>query len=142
MKPILSLFFFLLINLSVYSQVNISIVDKSTNENIPFVTIAFGNDDGVYTNENGQFNLELIKTNSIIVSALGYKTRTIIINTIKNNTIFLEPDNVLLEEVLISNKKKKFKIKKAKSINDKNFLNSYRNSIGNEIACFIENNHG
>ncbi|MBO3116672.1 carboxypeptidase-like regulatory domain-containing protein [Winogradskyella sp. DF17] len=117
----------------------ITVVDKKASKSIPYVTISFGNNDGIYTDQNGRFDLSLITSDSIRLSSLGYQSKIIAINTIQRDTIFLNPTDIQLNEVLVSNKKQKFKTKKIKSINDRDFLNSYRNPIGCEIACLIKN---
>jgi hypothetical protein len=135
---ILSLCF--LVNSSIdKNQTLVTVTDKVTELPISYVNISFGDNDGIYTNENGQFNLNLITADKMSLSALGYKTKTVISDSITNQVIFLDPENTLLEEVILDNFKRKFKIQKTKPINDKDYLNSYRNPIGNEIACFIEN---
>ena len=120
----------------------VTILDKETHKLIPFVTVSFGENDGIYSDIEGKFSLELIVNDTIILSSIGYKTQTVLKNSIQTNTIYLQPTNVLLEEVIVSNKKKKFKLIKSKPINDKDFLNSYKNPIGSEIACLIPNNYG
>jgi hypothetical protein len=126
-----------------YSQHQIiSIIDNDTKKSIPFANISFGKTDGIYTTVKGLFDLQLITSDSLSISSLGYKTLKILKTEIKNKTVLLKRDNIKLKEIIVSNKKKKFKIKKQKPVNDKDFLNSYKNSIGTEIACFIPNNHG
>ena len=119
----------------------ITVNDQLTALPIAYVTISFGDNNGIYTNKNGQFNLSLIESDRLQLSAVGYKTKTVFVNAIKEQHIVLMPEETMLEEVVLSNKKRKFKTEKTKPINNKDFLNSYRNPIGSEIACLIENNY-
>ncbi|SDH88035.1 carboxypeptidase-like regulatory domain-containing protein [Winogradskyella thalassocola] len=118
----------------------ITVSDELTALPIAYVNISFGDKDGIYTDNNGQFNLRLIASDSMQLSALGYETKIVFVDSIKEQLIVLNPVTTQLEEVVLSDKKRKFKTEKTKPINDKDFLNSYRNPIGSEIACLIENN--
>lgn len=118
----------------------ITVSDHLTFEPIAYVTISFGDKDGIYADKNGQFDLSLIESDKMQLSALGYDTKTVFVDSIKEQLIVLNPIETLLEEVVLSDKKRKFKTEKTKAINDKDFLNSYRNPIGSEMACLIENN--
>ncbi|WP_179335395.1 peptidase associated/transthyretin-like domain-containing protein [Winogradskyella costae] len=119
----------------------ITVSDQLTALPISYVNISFGDEDGIYTDKNGQFNLSLIVSDSMQLSALGYETKIVYVDSIKEQFIGLNPVATQLEEVVLSDKKRKFKTEKTKSINDKDFLNSYRNPIGGEIACLIENDY-
>ncbi|WP_178984768.1 carboxypeptidase-like regulatory domain-containing protein [Winogradskyella helgolandensis] len=118
----------------------VTVSDQLTAQPIAYVNISFEDKDGIYADKNGQFDLSLIASDRMQLSVLGYETKTIFVDSIKQQLIGLDPIETMLEEVLLSDKKRKFKTEKTKSINDKDFLNSYRNPIGSEIACLIENN--
>lgn len=141
-----NLLFVLIVTLGLnynYSQAEvISVLDKDTQLAISFATITFGDNDGFYTDIDGKFDLNLITSDNLEISSLGYTTIEILKTDIKNKTIYLMSNSETLDEVLITDSKRKFKLKKTKPINDKDFLNSYKNPIGIEIASFIENKHG
>ncbi len=84
------------------------IVDKVSEETIPFVNIIVQNStQGVISNEEGAFKF-YIPTHAeyIEVSHIGYKTQTFPVNHIKPEplTIYLEADEMALEEVIVTNK--------------------------------------
>ena len=71
-------------------------VDKTP---IPFVTVKF-NQSGLYTNEKGILRTDLTKTKNLELHHLGYKTLRI--NTVDvQDTIFMQPEATLLNEVVI-----------------------------------------
>lgn len=77
------------------------VVDVNTKEPLPFATIITNNAEGFYSNENGYFFIEKEKFQSITVSYLGYKNLELI-KTKVNDTIFLTPEAIVLNEVNIS----------------------------------------
>lgn len=124
-------------SLIVFSQEKIKIVDAQTKEPIAFATIAFGDGLGGYTNENGGFTFD--EKQSFSVSMLGYKTLNVSESDFKNS-IELEVEPLLIDEVVISNKKGKQKIVKQKAYwKNSTWLDSYTPQIGNEIAVLIPN---
>lgn len=121
----------------VFSQEKIKIVDAQTKEPIAFATIAFGDGLGGYTNENGGFTFD--EKQSFSVSMLGYKTLNVLESDFKNS-IELEVEPLLIDEVVISNKKGKQKIVTQKPYwKNSTWLDSYTPQIGNEIAVLIPN---
>jgi len=140
MKQIFFVFLSITLNF-LYSQETIIVLDNNTKQPISFVAISFDNDNGFYTNSNGSFSLKEVKGEVLFLSCLGYKSKSIILDTIKDNIIYLEPDNIQLNEVILSNKKSKFKKKKIKSIKHNDFLNAQIISIGVEFASFLPNKY-
>ena len=86
-----------------------TIIDKVTKDSLPFVSIFFKNTTiGTVSNEFGRYTIEISKkTDSIIVSYLGYKKQTIAISSNKTQQldIALEPDHFNLNEVTIKPKR-------------------------------------
>jgi len=124
-------------SLIVFSQEKIKIVDAQTKEPIAFATIAFGDGLGGYTNENGVFTFD--EKQIFSVSMLGYKTLNVSESDFKNS-IELEVEPLLIDEVVISNKKGKQKIVKQKPYwKNSTWLDSYTPQVGNEIAVLIPN---
>ena len=84
------------------------IVDKTTQESIPFANIIVQNStQGVISNEDGVFKFYVTKdAENIEVSHIGYKTQIFSVNEIKTEpiTINLEADEMALEEVIVTNK--------------------------------------
>jgi len=95
---------------SINSQnITAKIIDKNTKKAIPFATIKTGEYSGVISNEEGYFNLntDVGNLSPITISCMGYKSKTITVETIKisNFIIPLEESVNQLKEVYISNKK-------------------------------------
>ncbi|MCB0443336.1 MAG: carboxypeptidase-like regulatory domain-containing protein [Flavobacterium sp.] len=105
------LFLFGLITLSLNAQTRIfegKIVDKTTQESIPFANIFdLNSTQGVISNEDGVFKFYIPKdAENIEVGHLGYKSQLFLVSGIKAEpiTIQLETDEMALEEVIVTNK--------------------------------------
>ncbi len=85
-----------------------SIVDKKTNEVIPYATIQFGEFQGVITNEEGKFSFSLNEDtkvlDSVVVSSMGYKKLSIAFSDLTDSVIYIEPTSIELDEVFLFNK--------------------------------------
>ncbi|HRE78379.1 MAG TPA: carboxypeptidase-like regulatory domain-containing protein [Flavobacterium sp.] len=105
------LFLFALIALSSTAQSLVfegKIVDKTTQESIPFTNIFVQNStQGVISNEDGIFKFYIPNgAKNIEVGHIGYKTQIFSVTEIKAEpiTIQLETDEMALEEVIVTNK--------------------------------------
>ncbi len=73
---------------------------------------------GLYANEEGDFtikNLYKQKTNFLVISSIGYKTKSIStkeLETGKINIIYLSVSNEQLDEIIIKTKKKRIRSRK------------------------------
>ncbi len=96
-------------------------LDAITNAPIEFVNIGILNKNkGTITNINGVFTLMLLEKfqkDSLTISHINYHTIKTPIKNDNNLTIFLKPKTNKLEEVVISNKKKKYRKTGVKSYN-------------------------
>lgn len=82
----------------------IFIVDSIDKTPLAFVAVKY--DKGsLYTNEKGWFNVDVIKGDTIELSLLGYKTKQIQTNKIKD-TIYLSTELTQLDEVIVLNQDK------------------------------------
>ncbi|MFK5983712.1 MAG: hypothetical protein QM499_12430 [Flavobacteriaceae bacterium] len=91
---------------------NIIVYDSVNNLNLPYIAIQFG-DAGIYTNENGSFNLNDITNDSLKIKFYGYNKLLLAKNNLKD-TVFLEPKTQVLDEVIITNKKTEININQSK----------------------------
>lgn len=105
------LFFFSLSLFTVNAQSTVfegKIVDKSTKESIPFANvIALQTAQGVISNEDGVFKFYISKNvTTIEISSLGYQSKKFEVAKIDSTftTVFLEIDEIALEEVIVTNK--------------------------------------
>src|SRR5690606_27365749 len=121
----------------VLSQEKIQIIDSQTKEPIGFTTIAFGEGLGGFTDEEGYFTFD--KKQSFSVNMLGYKA-LFVSEADFRNSIELEIEPILIDEIIVSNKKGKQKISNQKPYwKNSTWLDSYTPQIGNEIAVLIPN---
>ena len=96
MKTYLSIFIILIANFTFGQSLTAKVVDNNNNP-IPFATVQTAENSGVITNEEGFFtiNLEDVTSNEITFSCLGFASRSISIDDIKNNN-----NLVILEEFI------------------------------------------
>jgi hypothetical protein len=104
MKKILAIIILLVSNLC-FSQLKSIIIDSKTKEKIPYVNIWIENENiGTTSNEKGEFELEIDSTKNILFSAIGFETKKISSDSIKN-ILELRPITTELDEIIISSKK-------------------------------------
>ncbi|WP_386106505.1 carboxypeptidase-like regulatory domain-containing protein [Tenacibaculum geojense] len=81
------------------------IIDNKTKEKIPYVNIWVENETiGTTSNEKGEFELKIDSPKIILFSALGFETKRILSDSIKQ-VIELKPQTTKLDEIIISSKK-------------------------------------
>lgn len=89
-----------------YSQTKGKILDYTTKEPIPYVNISIeGENIDFNANESGEFTLPPTKGTILFLSAVGYAKTSLSISDV-NNTIFLYPQFIQLDEIVIGNKKR------------------------------------
>lgn len=107
-------FFYLLLLLgftnNLYSQdISGKVIDQETKEPIPYVSILLNDNEGGISNEEGDFSIttprHVLKNDSVYFSSIGYKTKAVLIQKLKNITISLEPEILQLSNVYISGQK-------------------------------------
>lgn len=99
-----------LVSMYVFGQENLrlNVCDALSQKGIPYATVKVLNKpEGVYANEEGIFLIKALQSDSLLVSCVGYKPEKLILS--KNDTIFLQPFAVALDEVKVSAKKRKEK---------------------------------
>lgn len=66
--------------------------DFDTKEIIPYASVLYARNNGVITNEEGKFNLDLskIKQDSIFISSVGYLKKGFAVNNLKDSIIYLK----------------------------------------------------
>ena len=106
-----------------FSQLKSVVIDSITKEKIPYVNIWVENEDiGATSDEEGKFELKVYTPKNIVFSAIGFKTRIIKSDQIKD-LVQLYPQLTDLKEVVIKVRKltREFTIGKFK----KSKINSY-----------------
>ncbi len=121
---------------------SIAVYENGTKNPIPYVTVLYLNGNkivgGDYSDERGIVNLNTtLIYNKIDFSSLGYKSLRIN-NIIKNDIVYLNADNIDLEEIIIS-KNKPSEFINLGFANDKK-ITGYGYDKGFEVCVYIENN--
>ncbi len=85
-----------------------TVIDKKTNEPIPYATIQVSKDTGVIANEEGRFHITIDKTpeesDSIYISSMGYQKIALSIQKGIDSILYIEPKTIELGSVFVSNK--------------------------------------
>lgn len=143
MKILNILFFILVVNVCNAQLIEGIVRDSINNKEIAYVNVVLKNGKGTYTDEFGTFQLNLKNalTDTIKISAIGYKSRLLPVTNFTKGTIFnifLQPKTELLDEVVISSKSKTYGKKEV--LGEKRDGNiGVTSLIGIEKAIFIAN---
>ena len=101
----------LIISINSKAQIKGTVKDAQDNEPLSFISVYYeGTTIGTSTNLDGKFNIPYRPEQSeITFSAIGYKTKVVkITSQTKQINISLEPDQVILDEVIIKPKRRKY----------------------------------
>lgn len=134
MKKII-LITFCFTNFFLFSQKKkVTIVDSITKKHIDYANIKYLNSKkGTFSDNLGIFDLNIKASEKVLISVLGYQSKTILVKEIKD-TLSLNPKSIILDEILIktnSNKDYGYHLKKSKFLGS-----SIKRSV---IAVYIEN---
>lgn len=139
MKKIILLL--LLIHLKCIGQTpnNIFVYDLFSKKPVSFATILFFDEqkkqNGMYADENGFAKIKILENTILEISCLGYETKKISnYNEIKD-TIYLNPNSTILDEVIVTDKQsiKNLGFNKEKKNES---INTFK---GSEIVVYINN---
>jgi hypothetical protein len=96
------------IHVAFSQNINAKIVDSLSLKPVPFATIQWSINKGIITNNDGEFNLtidENIKPkDSVFISSMGYMTMGKTFEQLTDSTIYLSPNTIALNNVIVSNK--------------------------------------
>lgn len=119
----------------------IQILDKETKQPVSFATVAFGNGQGLFADDQGIFAFSKTiypNIDSLFISALGY-TKFSVSTAQLTREILLTPETAALDEVVLSFKlNKKFKKEKLKPYLDDDYYNCWLPTIESEIAVLFK----
>lgn len=120
------------------------IVNSLNGKPISSVSVQYNKSKGVITNDDGYFKLPKEKNiDTIKISHLSYKGKSLVFKNLKpNDTIFLTPFTITLDEVVVKTFKAKDTIIKSIQKIDKNYLNIPYNSYGFFRQSLEENSKG
>ena len=107
-KFFLTLLFTIFFSVVSAQQYSAKVVDKNSGEPIPFATVETGKNQGVITNEEGEFSFILNKKkhhqDSIYISSMGYEKKGVSLKDPIEQVISLEAKTFELGEVFLINK--------------------------------------
>ncbi|RAJ13031.1 hypothetical protein [Olleya aquimaris] len=119
-----------------------TLLDSISKKGVSFATISFGNGNGVFADDEGQFVFTkklYSDIDSLFISALGYKDLKLATSTLKD-TLFLAPQPDLLDEVIVTAKPTgKFKEVTIKPVGHDDYYKCWLPTIESEIAVFFPN---
>jgi len=106
LKFTLTFFFSFLFTVGSAQTFSAKVFDKDTGEAIPYATIETGKNQGLITNEEGEFTFQLDQVkqpqDSIYISYMGYETKGIFLEAKEYLEISLSPKIFELKEVFLS----------------------------------------
>lgn len=130
--------FLLLINQLGHSQITVK--DSITKYPVSYATISFGNGNGIFADDEGQFFFTkklYPDIDSLFISALGFKNLNISTENLSDD-LFLQPEADELDEVLVGIKlDRKYKKETLKPYLDDDYYNCWLPTIESEIAVFF-----
>ncbi|WP_044399079.1 hypothetical protein [Lacinutrix sp. Hel_I_90] len=132
----------LMLVVTLFSGAQNTTLISENQEPISYATISFGNGNGLFADDAGQFYFTkklYSDIDSLYISALGYKKLTL--STINlPSTIVLESKVSKLQEIIISGLPKgKFKIEEIEPITHDDYFKCWLPTIESEIAVFFPN---
>jgi hypothetical protein len=147
----LKIFLFLsFLQLSLFAQKNtiiITVRDDLTKKNIEWASLSINKKYFLSANEEGKISLDInqaIETDSITISAVGYRSKTYIFKQLKEETtiVYLLPDLQILNEVVVN--PNKVKPKKVVLGNVYKFFSlvTILTNLNNKYAQYIPNKDG
>ncbi|WP_299213188.1 carboxypeptidase-like regulatory domain-containing protein [uncultured Aquimarina sp.] len=123
-------------------KISSKVVDKKTNQPIPYATIQIGENQGIVTNEEGSFSITLddiqSKIDSIYISSMGYEKVGVAVTSITDSIIYIQPKAIALKSVFISNKN--LDIDDIIDNVDDNMEDNYRSDLAKSRLFFRETN--
>ena len=106
MKKTICLLLFILCTSNVFSQQNFVLLlkDITNNQPVQSATITVKNSSfGTISNDEGAFQISTDSNSEIIISHLEFKTQVVKLSQIdKTNTILLEPNTLILEDIIVT----------------------------------------
>ncbi|MEP5253484.1 MAG: hypothetical protein ABJQ39_00365 [Winogradskyella arenosi] len=133
-------FLFILLFIGQISFAQTTIKDSITSYPVSYATISFGNGNGLFADDEGQFIFTeklYPDIDSLFISALGFKDLNIATKNLPKQ-LLMQPQAHLLDAVIIANKKdRKYKEEKLKPYLDDDYYKCWLPTIESEIAVYF-----
>ncbi len=131
---------FILLFIGQLSFGQITVIDSISKSHVSYATISFGNGNGLFADDEGQFYFTkklYPDIDSLFISALGFKDLNISTKGLPNE-LFLQPQADALDEVIVGTKlNRKFKEERLKPYLDDDYYNCWLPTIESEIAVYF-----
>jgi hypothetical protein len=123
-----------------FASAQITVKDSISKYPVSYATISFGNGQGVFADDEGEFIFTkklYPDIDSLFISSLGFKDRKL--STINlPSVLLLQPQAALLDEVVVGVKRdRKFKEETLKPYLDDDYYNCWLPTIESEIAVYF-----
>jgi hypothetical protein len=120
-----------------YSQnYHATLKDFDTKEPIPYASIIYAENNGVISNEEGKFSLDLskIKQDSIYISSVGYLKKGFAVNSLKDSIIYLKAAVENLDLVFLS--AKNYTVEEIMDLVEENIDSNYKATFTNQKVFY------
>lgn len=84
---------------------SVTVVDSTTKKPISFVTVKFGDNKGLYSNEQGKFTVNSTSVSFLHLNHVGYNDLSVELKKVKD-TVFMKPRVIVLNEITIKKSNK------------------------------------
>jgi len=109
LKHVFSIVIFLLFFVGNAQTFSAKVIDKESGEPITYATVVISENQGMITNEEGEFSFQIDRIkqpqDSIYISYMGYETKGILFEAQENLIVELAPETFELNEVFFTTKK-------------------------------------
>ncbi|WP_178987799.1 peptidase associated/transthyretin-like domain-containing protein [Winogradskyella schleiferi] len=133
-------FLFILLFIGQLSFAQITIKDSISTYPVSYATISFGNGNGIFADDEGQFFFTkklYPDIDSLFISALGFKDLNVSTSSLPSQ-LLMHPEASELDEVLVGvTIDRKFKEEKLKPYLDDDYYNCWLPTIESEIAVYF-----
>ncbi|WP_299130498.1 hypothetical protein [uncultured Winogradskyella sp.] len=124
-----------------FVNAQVTVLDSITKYPVSYATISFGNGQGLFADDEGQFYFTKTlypDVDSLFISALGFKNLKVSTKNLSNQ-LLMQPQVDELDEVVIDIKpNRKFKVEKLKPYLDDDYYNCWLPTIASEIAVYFQ----
>ena len=85
----------------------IRVLDSLSSSPVSFATVYFSNNKGIITDKDGRFELineQYDNIDSLFISSMGYKKNSLKISSFKDSIVYMIPEIITLENVVVTNR--------------------------------------
>lgn len=125
-KPLLIFGLIVIIQVNLIAQQSYRLIDQQSNEPVPFAHIKILSGSwGTTSNSDGAWKNIFSLRDTVLISAIGYQTRSIAIVNLKSDTVYLQQASTTLPEIVISGGSAQEIVQKAVAAVPQNYARSF-----------------